>query len=274
LVGCEWESSDSDWGSWSDAYSWVNFSGTYRDPAGQYLVREFGVGGTVSGRFVLATAGTNLVATFSGVVPDTPIVGGSVSVTDGNETFTDPGGGGTLTGNRGGTGSLNYDTGAITVDFFQAPAPGQSIVVTYEYFAAGTPENPVPGSTVEIYTLTVDQVGDSLTFIDNTGGRYTGRITGLRTAGGDSTGSTSGQVIAQFEVTGSPRGQEIRIVGAFYGVYSAPLSGLNTGTLGDRRMEATWIEAGGRTGDIVGVAASVEVTVFFTTDLVDLFTGE
>ncbi len=47
----------------------------------------------------------------------------SVVVTDGTETFSDAGAG-VLTGNAGGTGTVNYGTGAVAVTFNAAPATG------------------------------------------------------------------------------------------------------------------------------------------------------
>jgi len=49
-----------------------------------------------------------------------------VSVTDGTETFTETGNG-TLTGSLGGTGTINYTTGAVSVTFNTAPANLQAI---------------------------------------------------------------------------------------------------------------------------------------------------
>jgi len=54
----------------------------------------------------------------------------SVSVTDGVETFTDTGNG-TLTGSAGGTGTVNYATGACSVTFAVAPLNLAAITSTY-----------------------------------------------------------------------------------------------------------------------------------------------
>ncbi len=64
----------------------------------------------------------------------------SVSITDGTETFTDTGLG-TLSGSAGGTGTINYATGAASVTFAVAPANLQAITTSYiwedSYAAAG-----------------------------------------------------------------------------------------------------------------------------------------
>ena len=70
---------------------------------------------------------------------------GSVTVTDEMEAFadTDNGNGtGTLAGTAGGTGTIQYATGAITVNFNTAPAPAMAITVNY----VGQPGNAVPTS--------------------------------------------------------------------------------------------------------------------------------
>jgi hypothetical protein len=56
----------------------------------------------------------------------------AVSATDGTETFTDNGSG-ILTGSAGGTGTINYATGAISVTFAAAPANLQAITASYTW---------------------------------------------------------------------------------------------------------------------------------------------
>jgi hypothetical protein len=62
-----------------------------------------------------------------------PLVVGSVVVTDGVETFTDDGDG-SLTGDMGGDGSVNYITGEIEVEFEDPPAMGVDILVSYDHY--------------------------------------------------------------------------------------------------------------------------------------------
>jgi len=70
--------------------------------------------------------------TFTATLTNTPIVADSVSVTDGVETFSDNGDG-TLTGSADGSGTIDYDTGALSVTFFAAPANGAAITADYNY---------------------------------------------------------------------------------------------------------------------------------------------
>lgn len=55
-----------------------------------------------------------------------------VEITDGTETFTDNYDG-TLTGSAGGTGTVNYTTGAISVTFDTAPTNTQAITADYQW---------------------------------------------------------------------------------------------------------------------------------------------
>lgn len=59
-----------------------------------------------------------------------PVSIGPVEVTDGVETFTDNEDG-TLTGDAGGSGTVNYNTGTIVVTFNAAPALGARIACSY-----------------------------------------------------------------------------------------------------------------------------------------------
>lgn len=88
---------------------------------------------------VVADQGNNItqtIATGTGVVTYTgtlgvfPIIPGTMTVTDGVENFVDNGAG-ILTGDLGGSGTINYTTGAFSVTFNTAVATGVSIVATY-----------------------------------------------------------------------------------------------------------------------------------------------
>jgi hypothetical protein len=83
-------------------------------------------------------AGTGNGATkiFSGSLLQLPVrpynstTGVSVVITDGTEVFTDDGSG-LLVGDDGGTGTINYSTGAFRVTFNTAPTNGDAIVASY-----------------------------------------------------------------------------------------------------------------------------------------------
>lgn len=69
---------------------------------------------------------------------NTPIKSGSVYVDDTVEVFTDDGLG-VLTGDQGGTGTVNYTTGAISVTFNTAPTSGQTIQSSFITMTTGEP---------------------------------------------------------------------------------------------------------------------------------------
>lgn len=84
-------------------------------------------------------SGDGTTTLFTTTVQSFPILPGTVIVTDNTETFTDNGSG-VLTGDLGGTGTVNYTTGAIAVTFNTAPTSGQNIYLSYEQYMAGTPQ--------------------------------------------------------------------------------------------------------------------------------------
>lgn len=67
---------------------------------------------------------------YTGTLFAFPILPGSLQITDGVETFVDNGSG-LLTGNQGGTGTINYSTGVWNVTFNTAVIIGTSIVATF-----------------------------------------------------------------------------------------------------------------------------------------------
>jgi hypothetical protein len=126
--------------------------------------------------------------TFSGTLSETPIVPGTVEVTDGVETFTDEGDG-TLTGDAGGSGTVNYTTGDISVTFHVAPLNAVDITVDYSHtpptatFSDTLLNTPVEPGTV----VATDGVE---TFSDNGRGVLTGDAGGSGTINYD-TGAIS-----------------------------------------------------------------------------------
>jgi hypothetical protein len=70
--------------------------------------------------------GDETTKAFTATLSKAPVLAGAVSVTDGTETFTDDGLG-RLTGDAGGSGTVNYRTGALSVTFNAAPVDTQAI---------------------------------------------------------------------------------------------------------------------------------------------------
>ncbi len=79
----------------------------------------------------------------------------AIEVTDGTETFTDNYDG-TLTGSAGGTGTINYTTGAISVTFAAAPNNTQAITCTYQW------ENSNDGGITDFTYSTPRTAGEGL----------------------------------------------------------------------------------------------------------------
>lgn len=78
----------------------------------------------------LLMTGNNSKTTFTGSLAAPEIKTGTVEIKDNTETFTDNGDG-TLTGDAGGSGTINYTTGAYSVTFNTAPGTGIGIYAGY-----------------------------------------------------------------------------------------------------------------------------------------------
>lgn len=84
--------------------------------------------------------GDGVTVTFNYTVQFPYILPFTVIITDNTEVFNDDGSG-VLVGNLGGTGTVNYTTGAIAVTFNSAPSNGQVIYVSFEQFMPGPPNS-------------------------------------------------------------------------------------------------------------------------------------
>jgi hypothetical protein len=85
---------------------------------------------------VIATG--NGTISYAGTLSTIPIRAGSFTATNGVEAFSDNGLG-VLTGNAGGTGTINYTTGAWTLVFNTAVIMGVLIRASYTYISVGRP---------------------------------------------------------------------------------------------------------------------------------------
>lgn len=84
-------------------------------------------------------SGDGIATVYSVSADQVPIVPGTVIVTDGVENFTDPAKDGILVGSEGGSGTVNYTTGAVSVTFFTAPPDGNNIILTWAPLINGRP---------------------------------------------------------------------------------------------------------------------------------------
>ncbi len=274
MTGCEWSGGGED-GGWSSSGISADFSGVYKSSDGSFVVQKAapsGAAGVEDASDSLGT-GNGATATFSKTVAHAPITKGSVQVSDGVESFTDPSGSGTLTGTAGGNGSVNYSSGKITVNFNNAPGVGKSVLVDYSYYKSGTSENPESGSSSPIMRFNVQQMGNKLRFVDNNGGVYEGSLGKAQTTAQGAVTATSSataqQTIAevyQFNVSGTTSGTKVELTGVFQVnavVYFSSTIEVTatTGSMGltelyriaSYTMEATWIEENGKTGVVNAV---------------------
>ncbi|MGQ9660709.1 MAG: hypothetical protein ACUVWX_00030 [Kiritimatiellia bacterium] len=236
FTGCEWETSGEN-DTWDDSNGWVSFSGVYRTVSGGCLMQ-----GTSATKRDTVGTGNGAQKSFAKVL--TPIVlQGSVTVSDGYETFTDAamgGGGGTnlvatgnLVGDKGGTGTINYLTGAMSVTFATEPGMGVRIWAVYLSSEAGQDC---------ITTLSIQQLGNELYCTDDHGLTYRGTISTLRTPAGTQIPSLTvpidllnSPVLGDFEIISEDG--TVRIVGT---------------------LNFSWTRAGGAgTGQITGISRTL-----------------
>jgi len=90
--------------------------------------------------------GDGVTVTFTTTAQSFPIQPDSLVITDNTETFEDTSQTWTesdvvITGDLGGTATINYSTGAISVTFNTAPTNGQVIYLSYLQFQPGRPES-------------------------------------------------------------------------------------------------------------------------------------
>lgn len=268
VAGCEW-SAGSSAESFTDRYNWVNFNGIYRGVNGGLLVTDYTATPGVAdvnnrtSREVVG-AGNGVTSRFTGVARYGNIVPGTFVVEAGNMYWYDDGSNDlTAVGPGAVDGRIVYETGAWMIEGV-VPA-GVQIIIRYAYIVDSDQTNVTrPGSgasRIRIYSFTVVQEGERLTITDNNGSTYTGAISRVVTNAGSSLDAPQGttrpvegtSVTAHFSVTGrSAANVNVRIAGVFTGAVDISTNRLVQVT--NRRMQGTWIEMPGKTGDVNGIA--------------------
>lgn len=99
----------------------------------------------------------------------------AVEITDGTETFSDNRDG-TLTGDKGGTGTINYSTGAYSVTFNTAPGSNVAITADYEW------EDTTDGGIADFTKSSPRLAGEGAIFRQDEGG---GDLMAIATYGAD-----------------------------------------------------------------------------------------
>jgi hypothetical protein len=309
LAGCSWETG-SDATSWSSAFNWVSFNGTYRGAAGGVLVSAYSLEPAVpatTGSVEVVTvnsegqgsfsAGTTV---FAGNLGHDNVVAGSVVISFYNNagvvirSVADSSGAASTNGSASGSGSLGesgtiqYVSGAWQANFNLNPVTENGyIVASYSYYRSieGEPAQPAgntqPGSSGRaIFSLSLVHQGQNLTLTDNNGARYTGTIGEMRSSSGyENTDITqvgtdeqdndarytyqesplpppNDTITATFACAGvSTAGYQVKIVGSLQGNVDV------TGTVfANRRIDATWVEVGGKAGNVNGTTGNVTIT--------------
>lgn len=288
LVGCDW-STGNEATSWSSSYNWVNFSGIYRSAAGGLLVTDYTTTPSTPGSTnMLRVSGESQgdykadQTVFGNTLKNGNIVPGTVQIKLGEfSTLSDDGNGVLSAGST--KGDIAYVVGGWNITFPAGLGPNQggSIKATYNYYVSNSGSSGSgarPGSTGSIYSFAIVHQGQHLTFTDNNGATYVGKIGEIRSASG-AQNTDIGQVganeqgndtarytyyesplpengdtmIATFECSGiSAAMMQVKIVGSFQGTVA---SGVFTG----RILTGTWIELGGKTGDVNGQTTSVPI---------------
>lgn len=256
LSGCEWGGAHEN--TWNDAYSWADFTGTYRfvkaiivlpDGPGdgdEVYVKKTGSG---SGSFTTESTASGKVSPVGvGIIPT------SFSVTVAGDSLKDDGAGYLLSPKDEVIGSVSYDNGAwgINKGGLIGASAGDKVNITYSYRVVandGTQKD--SNNTVGISYLNVIQQGNKLTMTGDAGVKYSGEIT--------STSMSADSYIAAQTVNVSFKvsdGNGRTIVGTFSGNWSGA-SDKNYGTLSDRQMNGTH----SRAGNFVAVAADKSISV-------------
>lgn len=224
MSGCEWSGGGGDDG-WSTSGMSSDISGTYKATDGGFVVKTAG-SGNVNKSEGYAT-GNGIDKTYSRTLSEQPVVAGSVFVSGGgSETFRDNGSGG-VSGSAGGSGSINYNTGSMSITYVTPPSG--NLTVSYQY--AGS------GSSVTLYSFNVQQNGNKVRIVTNRGDTLEGTLGVAATETVVSESSTNSvATVYQFSASGSSGGKGVQMTGVF--------------NVANGTMEATWIEDGGKSGSI------------------------
>lgn len=273
MVGCDWGSAGEGEDTWNDAYSWVNFTGVYTGTGGGALVSDFTsrtnpvpLPPVTVTEVTIATAAAGqskyegtLSPKGEGIVP------GSVTIDAGVFSFTDDGLG-VLVESSGKTGGIEYDTGHWSINLYGLwPTDGSAILGDWTYIPIDGPDpRPLP-TRFGIYQFIVEQQGNNISFMDNNGSVYSGKLGRVSTTGGinqdnisSSRTPTAGTtVFGDYNVTGTSKvGKQVRMVGSLQGVVMGAGGSIS---LANRVLLGTWLEKDGKTGQINGEAAAVGI---------------
>ena len=223
---------------------------------------------------VIATGNGSSTA-FSGSLDRSPIVAGSVTISAPPAfTLTDPDSDGTLSGTGGSSGTINYSTGAFSLDFGgSAIDAGSDITASYTFLEAtegtdATSDSHTSGTSgAKIYSFSIEQNGNTIRIIDNNGNTYDGKLGTSQIVSQETVSETQQklQEVIQFNAQGLAGGTKVKLVGVFNvseviffaaGVTQNGDSGDVSASLTETfrtvslSMAGTWIEESGTTANI------------------------
>lgn len=259
FVGCEWGGVHSG-ESWNDAYSWANFTGTYK-LVSEIPVEDTSSSSTESVATSLSSSDVNASAKFSvsqsansvsvnGL--KTPIKAGSMSVScDNGWSFTDDGNGNLVYGGSGSgfSGTVNYVNGSFSLKFgsmHEAFSGYANYVYTLSSSSSTTTTTSSGGSKTVVTPfrwLNLNQKGNLLTIemvsADSKSATFSGKITGASCPKADDGGYVqAGHIRFTFEATRAANPKQT-LTGSISGDWSGA-SSVTTGTIANRTIDATF----------------------------------
>jgi len=267
-AGCEggWQFGGSSQ-SWNSSEGWVDFSGRYRPSiAGGWLVSDYtsvgGTNSTVSQTLFVSEAGKTF---YTGAADLRGLVNTSISGFVGDSGTFSVSAAGVVAG--GANGNINLTTGAYSISI-PAGSPGG---VSYYIVYAQAGSTSAGGTGVNINAFIISQAGNTIQITDNTGHVYEGNLGAYTTLGSTPTGDTTnglagagGQTATvQYEAHGvSATGMNVEMSGNFLAQVSQSVSIIGGAATNivviqqtwNRFIRGTWIEQGGKTGNIDGQA--------------------
>lgn len=249
FMGCEWGGVHSG-ESWNDAYSWANFTGTYKLGAaisGESSESGVSVSKTFTGNGTYSTGKANLIPSSVNVTVGSISFSGfseeSNTVTRDNNSVTVNAAAGSVSITMVNDGALANEGAKVTIS------------ASYKVGAAGNSN----GTTVDspITWINVSQKGNLLTLTDNRGVTYSGKLTGASCPKADQSGYvTPAHIRFTFEATSTSNGRE-KISGALSGDWSGG-SSATSGTLANRAMDASYSN-GKSTVQFMAISGTVQL---------------
>ena len=261
LTGCEgnWQVGSSA-ANYNTSGKWADVSGTYVGLPGSYLVSNYTIGSTTNSTSTSNTVNETIGTTtagqtlYSGTLSSPPLAADSFAIAISGVAAGHDDGAGAITGSGITDGGIDYNTGAWNLSLSAAPPDGATITASYIHIASSASSSGTngPGGSSTIYTFTVQQSGNAVSFTDNNGSIYKGNIgmTSTNIPGGG-TNTTAISATYSYDVSGvSAAGYNVEMVGTF--LVNGVSVGTNGTTVTGTEISGTWLEQHGKTGRILG----------------------